>query len=44
MAKLAQRTMRLQYSIQEGEVLITDGETSLRVEPVVLRPYRTGQS
>jgi uncharacterized protein YaeQ len=42
MAKLAQRTMRLQYSIQEGQVLVTDGETSVQVEPVVLRPYRGG--
>ena len=40
MAKLAQRTMRLQYTIQEGEIWITDGVTSVQVEPVLLRPFR----
>lgn len=40
MAKLAQRTMRLQYTIQEAEIWITDGVTSVQVEPVLLRPFR----
>ena len=37
MAKLAQRTMRLQYTIQEGEVLISDGQEAVRVAPVVIK-------
>jgi uncharacterized protein YaeQ len=35
MAKLAQRTMRLQYTIQEGEVWVTDGVASVQVQPAV---------
>ena len=37
MAKLAQRTMRLQYTIQDGEVWVTDGAASVQVQPVVLK-------
>jgi uncharacterized protein YaeQ len=37
MAKLAQRTMRLQYTIQEGEVWVTDGAESVQVQPLVLK-------
>jgi len=33
LATLASRTMRLQCSVQEGQVFITDGERSLTVEP-----------
>jgi uncharacterized protein YaeQ len=35
MAKMAQRTMRLQYTIQEGEIWVTDGTESVQVQPVV---------
>lgn len=35
LAGLAQRTMRLQFSIQDGQVWVTDGERTVRVE---LRP------
>lgn len=37
MAKLAQRTMRLQYTIQEGEVLISDGQDAVQVLPRTLK-------
>lgn len=37
MAKLAQRTMRLQYTIQEGEVLISDGQDAVQVVPRVIK-------
>lgn len=33
LAALAGRSMRLQVTIQEGEALVTDGATSVRVEP-----------
>ncbi len=33
LAIMASRTMRLQCSVQEGQVFITDGERSLTVEP-----------
>lgn len=33
LATLASRTMRLQCSVQEGQVFITDGERSLVIEP-----------
>lgn len=33
LAALASRTMRLQCSVQEGQVFITDGERSLVIEP-----------
>ena len=38
LAGLAQRTMRLQCSIQEGALLITDGKASVELEPRVLKP------
>lgn len=37
LAALAQRNMRLQCSIQEGLLLITDGEASVQLEPRVLK-------
>lgn len=37
MARLAQRNMRLQYTIQEGHVLLTDGQNTAQVEPVTLK-------
>lgn len=37
MAKLAQRNMRLQCTIQEGQVLLTDGRNTAQVEPVTLK-------
>lgn len=43
MAKLAQRTMRLQYTIQEGEVWVTDGVESVQLQPLLLKaPARAG--
>ena len=42
LAGLAQRSMRLQCTVQDGQVLITDGKTSLHVEPIVL--YSTSAS
>lgn len=35
LATLAQRTMRLQCTVQEGTVWLSDGEKSVEVEPVV---------
>lgn len=37
LAALAGRSMRLQVTIQEGEALVTDGESSVRVEPRPLK-------
>jgi uncharacterized protein YaeQ len=37
LAKLAQRTMTLQCTIQDGQVWISDGDTSVQVERVVLK-------
>lgn len=35
LAQLAQRTMRLQCTVQDGTVWLSDGERSVEVEPVV---------
>lgn len=43
LAKLAQRTMRLQCTIQEGHAWITDGAASVQVEPVTLSAASTPQ-
>lgn len=37
LAKLAQRTMGLQCSIQDGQAFLTDGTAAVHIEPVVLR-------
>jgi uncharacterized protein YaeQ len=37
MARLAQRNMRLQCTIQDGHVLLTDGQNTAQVEPVTLK-------
>lgn len=36
LASLAQRSMRLQCTIQDGQILLTDGQTSLHLEPLKL--------
>ena len=36
LAALAQRNMSLQITLQEGQVLVTDGQTSLALEPIAL--------
>ena len=36
MAGLARRTMQLQYTIQDGQVLLSNGETSVTIEPEIL--------
>ncbi|MBI4740314.1 MAG: YaeQ family protein [Betaproteobacteria bacterium] len=36
LARLANRSMNLQCTMQDGEVLVTGGEDSIRVEPAVL--------
>ncbi len=41
MAALAQRTMRLQYSMQDGQVLLTDGTRTAEIVPVELKPIRS---
>jgi len=33
MSQLAKRNMQLQYMIQDGEVLLSDGENSVTIEP-----------
>src|SRR5512135_1122751 len=38
LAALADRSMRLQVTIQEGEALVTDGSSSVRVELRALKP------
>ncbi|MGC2520974.1 MAG: YaeQ family protein [Burkholderiales bacterium] len=37
MARLARRNMRLQCTIQDGHVLLTDGQDTAQVEPVTLK-------
>jgi uncharacterized protein YaeQ len=37
LAKLAQRTMNLQCTIQDGQVWLSDGDTSVQVERVMLK-------
>ncbi len=37
LAAMAQRTMRLQATIQDGQVLLSDGERSVTIEPVALK-------
>ncbi|MGB7542172.1 MAG: YaeQ family protein [Burkholderiales bacterium] len=37
MARLAQRNMRLQCTIQDGHVLLTDGQDTAQVEPVTIK-------
>jgi len=37
MAALAQRNMQLQYTIQDGQVWLSDGRESVMVERVVLK-------
>ncbi len=37
LARLAQRTMNLQCTIQDGQAWLSDGETSVQVERVVLK-------
>lgn len=41
LAALARRSMRLQCTIQEGEILFTDGENTAGVEPLSLKAART---
>jgi len=42
MAALAQRTMRLQYTMQDGQVLITDGTSTAEIIPVMLKAAQRG--
>lgn len=39
MGKLVSRAMTLQYTINEGQIWISDGSDSLLIEPVVLKDY-----
>jgi len=43
MARLAQRTMRLQYTMQDEHVLITDGTSTAEIVPVLLKPIRSAR-
>ncbi|MCF6208533.1 MAG: YaeQ family protein [Ghiorsea sp.] len=36
MAAMAKRNMQLQYTIQDGEILLSDGEHSVNIEPQLL--------
>ena len=40
MARLARRNMRLQYTIQEGQVLLTDGQGAVTIEPLIVKAPR----
>ena len=37
LAKLAERTMRLQFSIQDGHILVTNGRDTVQIEPRCLQ-------
>ncbi len=43
LATLAQRTMRLQCTIQEGEVFVTDGQNTAQVAPLTLKAAQTSR-
>ncbi|MDP2806263.1 MAG: YaeQ family protein [Gallionellaceae bacterium] len=43
LAKLAQRNMNLQCTIQDGQVWLSDGEASVQVERVVLKAAEKGR-
>jgi uncharacterized protein YaeQ len=43
LAKLAQRTMELQCTIQDGQVWLSDGVASVQVERVALKAADGGQ-
>ena len=40
LAKLAQRTMNLQCTIQDGQVWLSDGNASVQVERAILKKRR----
>ncbi|HTR57338.1 MAG TPA: YaeQ family protein, partial [Casimicrobiaceae bacterium] len=42
LALLAERTMRLQVTIQEGHIFVADGATSVPVDLRVLKPFGPG--
>jgi uncharacterized protein YaeQ len=44
MGSMAQRGMQLQYTIQDGEVLLSNGERSVTVEPETLLSSKSGLS
>lgn len=39
LAALAQRTMRLQCTIQDGQVWLTDGQATVHIEPIKLQSH-----
>ncbi len=43
LARLAQRTMQLQCTIQDGQVWLSDGHDSVQVEWVTLKEYNAGR-
>jgi len=42
LAKLAQRNMRLQCTIQDGQVWLTDGQDTVQIEPVMVKAAQSG--
>jgi uncharacterized protein YaeQ len=38
MGRMAQKGMQLQYTIQDGEVLLSNGKESINIEPETLLP------
>jgi uncharacterized protein YaeQ len=43
LADMAQRSMRLQVTLQEGQVLVADGTNSVAVELIALKTRPTGR-
>jgi uncharacterized protein YaeQ len=44
LANMAERTMRLQFTVQDGEVLITNGRETVQVEPRCLQPAKANHA
>ena len=44
LAKLADRNMEVQCTIQEGQIWLTDGKTTVHVEPNVLKQHALAES